>query len=212
MAGGARSYRGVGADERRAQRRDRLIQAALDEVGEVGVEGVTMTAICRRARLTERYFYESFQDREDLLAATFDACLVELDEALFVALDRSPADLLERGRAAAAAMIDVLARDPRKARLHAESAGSVALRERRADAIGAHADLLASEIRTLRSLRVAIDDPRLRLGTLVLMAGMAEAVVSWLDGTLALSREELSEQCARLAVATADAVAVSLGA
>ena len=107
-------------------------------------------------------------------------------------------------------MIEVLARDPRKARLHAESAGSVALRERRGDAIGAHADLLASEIRALRGLQVAIDDPRLRLATLVLMAGMAEAVVGWLNGTLALSREELSEQCAWLAVATADAVAVGL--
>ena len=38
-----------------------LIEAALDVVGARGLAGLTMTAVCARARLTERYFYESFR-------------------------------------------------------------------------------------------------------------------------------------------------------
>ena len=67
-----RSFQGASAEERAADRRGRLLEAALDVVGERGVADFTMTAVCRTAGLTERYFYESFARREDLLAALFD--------------------------------------------------------------------------------------------------------------------------------------------
>ena len=69
MAGVVRPYRGISADERRASRRARLLDAALEEVGERGMAGTTMTAVCARAGLTERYFYESFADRDEMLRA-----------------------------------------------------------------------------------------------------------------------------------------------
>lgn len=206
MAELVRPYRGVSATDRRTQRRQRLIEAALDAIGADGLGGLTMTAVCSRARLTERYFYESFRDREELLGAVFDVCVLEMDEAMFRALEAAPADLLERCRAAAGAMIGVLIDDRRKARLHSEAVGSGALRERRADAVRAHADLLADQIRELRAHERQPDDAPLRLATLILMTGIAEAILSWLDGSLELSRETLIEECARLAVATADAV------
>ena len=46
--------------------------------------------------------YESFRDRNELLIAVFDACLLEMDQAMFAALAAAPADLLERGRVAPA--------------------------------------------------------------------------------------------------------------
>jgi AcrR family transcriptional regulator len=61
------SYRGVSLDERRALRRERLIAAAVDLYGERGYRDVTVRMICQRARLTERYFYESFASNEDIL-------------------------------------------------------------------------------------------------------------------------------------------------
>lgn len=54
-------------DERRAQRRDHLIAAAADLYGERGYRNVTVRMICRRAQLTERYFYESFASSEEIL-------------------------------------------------------------------------------------------------------------------------------------------------
>jgi AcrR family transcriptional regulator len=203
-----RPYRGVSAHERRGRRREQLTEAALDLLGSEGMAGTTMTAVCARAGLTERYFYESFRDRDQLLVALFDACLMELDQAMFAALDVAPPDLLARCRAAAGAMIGVLTADPRKARFYAEAVGSETLKDRRADAVRAHADVLAGQIRELRGLERAADEA-LRLATRVLFAGLAEALPSWLDGTLELSREALIEVCARLGVAVADAVQVT---
>jgi AcrR family transcriptional regulator len=201
-----RPYRGISADERRATRRAQLIDAGLDVLGDDGLAGLTMTAVCVRAGLTERYFYESFQDRDELLGAILDACLLEMDEAMFAALAAAPADLLERCRAAAGAMIGVLTDDPRKARLHAEAIGSAALSERRAEAVGAHAELLAGQMRELRGLDRPEHQAPLRLATLVLMGGLSEAILGWLDGSVEMTRETLIEECARLAVAVADAV------
>jgi AcrR family transcriptional regulator len=209
VAGLVRPYRGVSAQQRKAERRSLLIEAALDVIGTEGLSGLTMTAVCSRAGLTERYFYESFRDRAELLGATFDACLQELDEAMFRALDGAPPDLLERCRAAAGAMIAVLTDDPRKARVHAEAVGSEAVRDRRSRAVATHAAILAEQMRALRGL----DDPRydapLTLGTQVLIGGVADAILGWLDGTIDMPRETLIEECARLCVAVADAVAAT---
>jgi AcrR family transcriptional regulator len=206
MAGVVRPYRGISADERRASRRARLLDAALEEVGERGMAGTTMTAVCARAGLTERYFYESFADRDEMLRAVLDACLLEMDEAMFRALGAAPADLLERTRAAAGAMIGVLTDDPRKAALYAEAAGSEALKERRSEAISVHAAILAGQIRELRNVFEPAHAETLRLATTVIIAGVAEAILSWLDGSLEMPREVFVEECARLAVAAADAV------
>jgi AcrR family transcriptional regulator len=201
-----RPYRGVSADERRVRRRATLIEATLDVLAEDGIAGLTMTAVCSRARLTERYFYESFRDRDELLAAVFDAAIEEMDVAMYEALLGAPRDLLERCRAAAGAMIGVLTDDPRKARLNAEAAGSAVLRKRSAQAAGAHAEVLAEQMRELRGLDQPHPQAPLRLGTLVLMSGLGQTINGWLDGTLEMSRETLIEECARLAVAVADAV------
>jgi AcrR family transcriptional regulator len=177
-----------------------------------GLTGLTMTAVTTRAGLTERYFYESFRDRDALLEAIFDAALQEMDEAMFAALAASPPDLLERCRAAAGAMIAVLTDDPRKARLHAEAVGSAALSNRRSQAISAHAKLLAEQMRELRGLDRPQQQAPLRLATLVLMGGLSDAILGWLDGSLEMSRATLVEECARLAVAAADAVQATTGA
>jgi AcrR family transcriptional regulator len=206
IAGVVRPYRGVSAEERRAGRRAKLIEAGLDLLGTRGLPGTTMTAVCAHAGLTERYFYESFRDRDELLLAVFDACTLEMDEAMFRALDAAPPDLMERCRAAAGAMIGVLTDDPRKARLYTEAIGLDVLKERRSQGIAAHAALLAEQMRALRGLDSEWHDAPLRLASTVIMAGLAEAILSWLDGSLDMSREMLVEECARLAVAAADAV------
>src|SRR5687767_9668516 len=50
-----RPYKGVSADERRALRREQLMEAGLDVLGSEGIAGLTMTEVCARAGLTERY-------------------------------------------------------------------------------------------------------------------------------------------------------------
>lgn len=69
--GGLRRYGGRGGEERRAERRERLLDAGLACYGEVGYHAATVRMICARAGLTERYFYESFANGEDLLCAVY---------------------------------------------------------------------------------------------------------------------------------------------
>ena len=201
-----RPYRGVSAEDRRAERRARLIDAALDVIGESGIANTTMTTVSSRAALTERYFYESFGDRRQLLVAVFDACVEQLDDAILAALDAAPANLLDRSRAAAGSLVEVLTDDPRKARLYSESVGEAALAPRRADAVRAYAALIGGLMRELGNLRDDRHRAPVDLAALVLVGGVAEAILSWLDGSLEMPRAMLIDQCARLTVAAADAV------
>lgn len=66
-----RSYRGLKAAERRAIRRQQLLDAGLYLFGTNGYVATTVKDVCRQAALSERYFYESFNSKEDLLSATY---------------------------------------------------------------------------------------------------------------------------------------------
>lgn len=221
----ARPFRGVSAEDRRAQRRARLLEAGLDVLGDDGVGGLTMTAVCARAGLTERYFYESFRNRSALLAALVDDVCDELHEATVAALEAAPQDLTSRARAAAAVMVGGLTDDRRKARLFVEATGDPTLRQRRAVAVRRFAELLAAQMRVSHHLDALPQEPpgapsdepphepprqeRLKLTALILVGGAAEAMVSWLDGGVRLSRDELIDECARLCAAAAEAIAPS---
>jgi AcrR family transcriptional regulator len=200
-----RPYRGISAEERRAERRERLLDAALDDIGDVGLSGLTMKRVCARAGLTERYFYESFSDRDALLVALHDRVHAQVDLAIADALAVAPDDLLERFRALAGAVVAVLADDPRIGRTYREAAASDALREPQREATEQYAALLAALIRAAHDLSDA-HQPRLDLLSHVLVSGLIVTIGSWLDGTIAVSRDELIDEMARLAVAGADII------
>ena len=82
-----RTFRGRSAQERRDERRRRLLDAGLDLIGTDGWVSATMTAICGRAGLTERYFYESFSDREALYLALIDEIAHDTETAVVSALE-----------------------------------------------------------------------------------------------------------------------------
>ena len=201
-----RPYRGVSAEERRSKRRARLIEAGLDVLGSEGLANTTMTAVCARAGLTERYFYESFRNRDELLVAIFDAFASAANEAALAALDAAPPDLHARCRAAAGAIITLLTDDARLARAYVEAIGSETLKRQRGETVRAYAAMLAAQMRELHELDGEATEPSLRFATTIIVGGVAEAVTEWLDGRIELSREELIDECARLCVAAADAI------
>src|SRR3954468_13388913 len=94
-----RAYRGVPADERREQRRQRLVETALDCLHDEGLAGVSVRSVCARARLTPRYFYESFADLDELLVATVDAVCDEVATSGLAALDAARPELPAQVRA-----------------------------------------------------------------------------------------------------------------
>jgi len=66
-----RRYSGQSFEDRQADRRSRLIQAALEVAGLSGLEGTSVAAICAQAGLTARYFYESFPSREAVFVEAY---------------------------------------------------------------------------------------------------------------------------------------------
>lgn len=60
---------GSSAEERRLERRRRLLTASASVFARSGFSGATVEAVCTEAGLTERCFFESFQDSEALLLA-----------------------------------------------------------------------------------------------------------------------------------------------
>lgn len=65
-------WSGVPLQDRHALRRDTLVAAGVQLLGSEGGPALTVRAVCRRANLTERYFYESFTDREHFVRAVYD--------------------------------------------------------------------------------------------------------------------------------------------
>jgi AcrR family transcriptional regulator len=204
-----RMYGGLSALERQMSRRTRLIEAGLDVLGSRGLSAMTMTEVCARAGLTERYFYESFRNLDELLVAVFDAFSVPTHRAIELALRQAPPDLFERCRAAAGALIDSLTQDPRKARAYVEAIGSTPLRARREATMRAYAEVLADQMRSLSGLGGRHHQASLRLVTTMLVGGLAEAVGEWLNGALLLSKDELADEASRLCVSAADALSRS---
>jgi AcrR family transcriptional regulator len=113
----ARPYRGIAPDERRAQRRRRLIEAAVAVYGERGYHQSTVKAVCEAAGLTERYFYESFANSEELLIAGFNAVTFSVFEEVTRAAQAAGRSRKARAHAMLSSYFKALQRDPRSARV-----------------------------------------------------------------------------------------------
>jgi AcrR family transcriptional regulator len=203
MAASTRPYRGVSAEDRRAERRERLLEAGLDLLGTEGWPGTTVRAICARAGLTERYFYESFVDREALLVAVFDRITAEAMQVILRAVQEAPRDARAKARAAIGAYVELMTDDPRKGRIaFVEAMGSEALMSRRLETLRTFAGVVAEQAEAFFGA-AAPSRRELELTAHALVGALAELLIAWLDGSLGVSRERLVEHCTGLFVAAA---------
>ena len=113
----ARLYGGMDAEERRTERRLKLIDAAVEVYGEVGYRGATVKAICEAAELTERYFYESFANSEALLIAAYGHVVGHLHAEMTAAAAAAGDDAEARLRAALTLYFTRLKQHPKPARV-----------------------------------------------------------------------------------------------
>jgi AcrR family transcriptional regulator len=186
-----RLFRGQTADERRADRRAKLLAAALDLIGEDGWSAATMTAICRKAGLTERYFYESFDDREALYLALLDAIAQEVREAVLEALGRDPED---RVRAVAAAVVSVIVADPRKGRAALlEGWGDERFARSRRKSFGAFEELMLEHAEAF-----GIPEGQREVLATAVVGMTAELVLRYMEGRLDLDAAGLTDAIADL--------------
>lgn len=200
MASNQRVFKGLTPQERQAERRARLHEAALEIIGTRGWPEATMTEICRTARLTERYFYESYRSREELYVALIDGLATELRAAVLDAVAGAPDDPAERLRAAAGALVQMMVGDPRKGRAGLlEGIGSPALERRRREIISGFVEMLDRERATF--FGDAPIDPRRRALAAAAIGGAVTALVARrLDGTLEVDDAELVDYLTETAI------------
>lgn len=203
MAVKAGVYGGRTHEERRRERRERLLEAALEVWGTEEVGPVTMTRVCTTAGLSERYFYEQFTNLEAALTAVLESVAAEIASASVSALEQAEGDAEQRVRAGLAAFVRILTDDPRKGRVAMiESVALPALRARRAELLRDFVALTAQESRSLHGPS-AWDEPEGRLAATMFIGGIAQLVTDWLEGAVEAEPDDIVDAAVHLFEATA---------
>ncbi|MFI1158058.1 TetR/AcrR family transcriptional regulator [Streptomyces sioyaensis] len=153
--------RRVDASERIAARRAKLIEAGLALFTAQGYVSTGVKDLCREAGLTDRYFYESFANREMLLLAVFDTVTEQLLHRITQAAASAPQTSPEREQATVEAFVRELAADPRKARLLFVEVHGVndVVRQHARAGIRRFVDLVADMIRDIDGKRLHLEEP-----------------------------------------------------
>lgn len=192
MAERARTYGGATGSERQSRRQAALLDAALDTIAADGVAAVTVRGVCLRARLNDRYFYESFRTVDDLVLAVYDGQNARAFAAMLPAIESAPPDPVQRARAAMSSGLDFLCADARRGRLLIEAQTTEGLRSRWRDLVKMLATVMAEQGRVLLAGQQPVD-PDIDLAALTLVAGGFEVVTLWLRGELDVSRAHLED-------------------
>lgn len=198
-------YGGQSAEQRQAERRAQLIEAGLELMGTEGWSATTVRGVCGRAKLTSRFFYESFEDIDALAVAVFDQVVEETTTKVVEAVEATSGEDAEtQVRAAIGTFVRCLTDDPRKARVaFIEALGSEALLRRRLETMGTFANLIATQARS--SYRTpASEGPLVDLTARLLAGGLAELMITWLEGDIEMGRDQLIDDCVALFVATTE--------
>ncbi|MFI1465537.1 TetR/AcrR family transcriptional regulator [Nocardia carnea] len=187
-----RTYGGLSAEERRAQRRSALLDAALEIIGTQGLDKLTVSGMCAQAGLNERYYYESFGSRDDVLTALVDGIAEELVLAIVAAAHTATGDSRARAHAAITAGIHLLTDDPRKTEVTMVAAmATPQLRARTTETIRVFARLVASEGIEFYGITDPAPDPVIDFRATYLVGGLVQTLTSWVRGDLAINRDTL---------------------
>jgi len=190
-----RSYGGVSAADRVADRRRRLMDAGRDLFGTQGYTATGVKDVCRSAGVTDRYFYESFSDREELFLAVFDDCVDGLFAAVVAAVAAVGPDPVDQLRAAIDTFLRTVTEDARIPRLVFSEPAAVGPEAER------HMRLTLRRFARLASATADAHlpgDPRAPLIGLALVGTLERVVVEWQDDELHTSIEAVIGECTEL--------------
>lgn len=197
------------AVERLADRRQRLVDAASEIWVDGGWAAVTMRGVCTRTSLNDRYFYEHFADRDDLLCAIWDDSRDDLIAGLMTVFTedpgRPPLDSLAKG---ITLVVDRISDDSGWAQiLFGRHLGSAVLEQRRAAVLHQGTDLLVAVSQP--HLKPGADEIGLRMDALVGIGGFVELMTAWQAGLIEVDAREVIDHCSRLGARLAAAYLVA---
>lgn len=194
-----RPWRGVGADERQARRRERLIEAGFAMMGADGAASITMRGVSRAAKLTERYFYESFARREELLVAVLESVARQARDVLVDSLRDGPPAGGDLVRHAVAAFTEFVTADPRRGRvLFVESMAAPELTARGLELVGEFTATIALALRSGELGGESADEQDVELNAQAVFGALAHLYQAWLEERVTLSRARFVEHVAQV--------------
>lgn len=182
-------WSGVPIESRNALRRDDLIAAGVQLLGGEGGPALTVRAVCRNAKLTERYFYESFADRDEFVRAVYDDVCTRAMATLTSAT--TPREAVEQF---VALMVD----DPVRGRvLLLAPAVEPVLTLSGAEWMPNFIDLLQ------RKLSRIVDPVLQKLVATSLIGALTGLFTAYLSGQLGASRQQFIDYCVDMLLRTA---------
>jgi AcrR family transcriptional regulator len=116
-AASERRYGGLSAQERSQQRHDKLLQAAIQVFGTLGLRKTTMRDICNEARIAERYFAEHFSCATQAYEAAYRQISEQAAAATGAAVSASALNTRDMARAGLLAFLRFIKDDPRRAQI-----------------------------------------------------------------------------------------------
>lgn len=188
MPSGQRSRRwsGVPLRKRAELRRDELVAAGVKLLGSAAGPALTVRAVCREAALTERYFYESFTDRDEFVRAVYDDVCAAAMTALSNAV--TPREAVERF---VALMVD----DPTRGRVLLLAPESEPVLTR------SGAEWMPNFIDLLQQRLVRIADPvRQTMVATSLIGALTALFTAYLNDRLPVSRDQFIDYCVDMLV------------
>ena len=194
-----RIYGGLSASERRAERRERLLDAGLELFGTVGFAKTTIPMLCSASGVTARHFYEEFESREALLRELYDRIAENALERVVAALRDIGRDVRARIRHSNEAYFRYLTSDPRLARVYA------------IEAVGLNPELEAHRrakreafVKKMTKAAQRVDEPTVdsRLLSAAIAGAAHDLVLEWVVATRRPSVEKMIDTITNVWVRT----------
>lgn len=161
---------------------------------------LTVRAICKKAGVSARYFYESFTDKDDLVAAVFDSVIADIAVTTQAAVASAPLD--EQNRAAIANLVRTIGNDHRIGRLLFNPALShPVLARKRAELGGFFAMLSGQHVTT--AYQVPQSNSVKAIAHFV-VGGVGQTIAAWVSGDLDMEPEQVIERLTSILDVLAD--------
>jgi AcrR family transcriptional regulator len=184
-------WSGVPLEDRQTLRRDELVSAGVGLLGGAAGPALTVRAVCRAAGLTERYFYESFADRDEFVRAVYDDVCSTAMSALTNA--QTPREAVER-------FVTLMVDDPVRGRV------LLIAPEREPVLTKSGAEWMPSFIELLQHKLTRITDHAQQAMVATGLVGALTALfTAYLNGRLPTSREQFIDYCVDMLVSRASA-------
>lgn len=191
------TYGGQSSEQRSAERRERLVTSAVRLFAARTYDEVTVADICTLAKVSKRYFYDYFTDREDLMLSVHQELNDWLLTGIAAAAPEHPDSPESLIRPMMTELVHLLLQHPDRARVIYISAPR--MERRRRGILQMEAELFG---RLFRPVIPPPQDQRRYTRTLLgLIAGVTEVVIEWVSTDMLDPPAPLADHLTAFAVA-----------